>query len=140
VISDDLEALKQLESCGGSTVTDILLGFIRYILGKVQSQRRLAFESMSDQNLYLCMASPFGMLAAQGTVVLSVLQVFESCTPAAWILRMRSVLVVDLLAPVCTVRSAENRVIQQSRAKISGSWHVWRYHGMLTCPSNEYGD
>jgi hypothetical protein len=62
---DDPEALKQLESCGDSTVTDIVLGLLKFIFKRIDSQRRVDFASLSNANLYLCMASPSGMTDLQ---------------------------------------------------------------------------
>jgi hypothetical protein len=120
VTLNDLEASEQLSSCGGSTVTDIVPGLLRFLLKKIHSQGRIDFESVSDANLYLCIASPSGMIAAQETVVLSVLQDFESYKPAAWTPRMRRTIAVDLPEPVCTVGSSGNRVIEHGRAKVLG--------------------
>jgi hypothetical protein len=73
------------------------------ILKKIHSQRKIDFESVSDANLYLCMASPSGMTDPQKTVVLSALQDFESYKPAGWIPKTRSVTVVDLPEPECAL-------------------------------------
>jgi hypothetical protein len=101
---DDPEALKQLESCGGSTVTDIVLGLLKFIFKKIDSQRRVDFASLSDANLYLCMASPSGMTDTQKTVVLSAVQDFESYKPAGgWASKIRSVTVIDLPEPECAL-------------------------------------
>ena len=69
----------------------------------IDSQRRTDFESVSDADLYLYMASPSGMTDAQKTVVLSALQGFERYRPAAWTPRTRSVTVSDLPEPECAL-------------------------------------
>jgi hypothetical protein len=100
---DDPEALKQLESCGDSTVTDIVLGLLKFIFKRIDSQRRVDFAFLSDANLYLCMASASGMTDTQKTVVLSAVQDFESYKPAGWVSKIRSVTVVDLPEPGCAL-------------------------------------
>jgi hypothetical protein len=103
LLLDDPESLKQLKSCGNSTVTDIVFGLLKHIFEMIDSQRRTDFESVSDADLYLYMASPSGMTDAQKTVVLSALQDFERYKPAVWTSRTRSVTVSDLPEPECAL-------------------------------------